>query len=118
MSPDSLAAGEVWWHEVVGTPVTDASGAALGEVADVYRAGGAEVLVVTGGPLGELDIPNVAAVVTEFAPREGRIVVDLEVLDPEAPAPRRPRGRRTTRAAASASSGGAGGSADGPAVES
>jgi ribosomal 30S subunit maturation factor RimM len=118
VSPDSLAAGEFWWHEVVGTPVTDASGAALGEVAGVYRAGGAEVLVVTGGPLGELDVPNVATIVTEFAPREGRIVVDLEVLDPEPPAPRRPRGRRSSRAAASSSSGDATGSADGPMDES
>ena len=100
VEPASLAEGEVWWHEVVGTPVTDIAGGPLGVVADVYRAGGAEVLVVREGPFGELDVPNVATIVRTFAPRAGRIVVDLEALDPERPAPARPRGRRTTRAAA------------------
>ena len=102
VEPASLAEGEVWWHEVVGTPVSDTSGGPLGVVADVYRAGAAEVLVVRDGPLGELDIPNVASIVREFAPRAGRIVVDVQALDPEPPAPARPRGRRTTRAAAAA----------------
>jgi PRC-barrel domain len=100
VEPASLPEGEVWWHEVVGTPVTDMSGDRLGTVADIYRAGAAEVLVVRDGPLGELDIPNVAMIVREFAPREGRIVVDVQALDPEPPAAARPRGRRTTRAAA------------------
>lgn len=97
----ALAAGEVWWHEVLGVSVTAADGRALGSVADIYRAGGGEVLVVRGGALGELDIPNVAAVVREFDPRAGRIVVDLEAFEdpPGAPAPR-PRGRRTRRALA------------------
>ena len=100
VEPASLAEGEVWWHEVVGTPVTDTAGGTLGVVADIYRAGGAEVLVVREGPLGELDVPNVATIVRDFEPRAGRIVVDLEALDPERPAPAHPRGRRTTRAAA------------------
>jgi ribosomal 30S subunit maturation factor RimM len=96
---ESLAPGESWWHEVVGTAVVDATGSPLGTVADVYRAGGAEVLVVRDGPLGELDVPNVSSVVREFAPRAGRIVVDVVALDPELPAARRPRGRRSRRAA-------------------
>lgn len=80
-------------------PVLGLDGTALGTVDDIYRAGAAEVLVVRGGPLGELDVPNVASIVREFAPREGRIVVDAAVLDlDEAPPPRRPRGRRTRRA--------------------
>jgi ribosomal 30S subunit maturation factor RimM len=95
---DTLGPGEFWWHEVVGTPVLDTAGGALGTVADVYRAGGAEVLLVRGGPLGELDIANVAALVREFDPRGGRIVVDVDALDLEASAPRLPRGRRTRRA--------------------
>ncbi len=111
----SLADGEVWWHEVVGTPVTDLAGSPVGVVADLYRAGGAEVLVVRGGPLGELDIPNVAAIVREFAPREGRIAVDIEALDPEPLVPRRPRGRRTRRAAAAVAQGEPGDSAAGEA---
>jgi 16S rRNA processing protein RimM len=97
--PDTLAPDEFWWHEVVGTPVVDTAGGALGTVADVYRAGGAEVLLVRDGPLGELDIANVASVVREFDPRGGRIVVDVGALDLEPPAARLPRGRRSRRAA-------------------
>lgn len=101
-----LAPGEVWWHEVMGVPVTATDGRALGSVADVYRAGGAEVLIVRGGALGELDIPNVAAVVREFDPRGGRIVVDLEAFaDPPGTAAPRPRGRRTRRALATGAAG-------------
>jgi 16S rRNA processing protein RimM len=98
VDPAELPAGEVYWHEVVGCPVVDAAGADLGRVVDIFRVGGAEVLVVEG-PLGELDIPNVASIVLEFAPRDGRIVVDRESLDLDAaPPPKRPRGRRTRRA--------------------
>jgi hypothetical protein len=94
VDPDELPAGEVYWHEVVGVPVTGLDGRAVGTVEGIYRVGVAEVL----------DIPNVSSMVTEFAPREGRIVVDLAALDlDEDRPPRRPRGRRTRRAAAAAS---------------
>lgn len=56
-------------------------GALLGAVADVYRAGAAEVLVVRGGPVGEFDLPVVRDVVRTFAPERGEIVVDEAVLD-------------------------------------
>lgn len=98
---DELGRDEVYWHEVLDVPVTSLDGTVLGRVADVYRAGGAEVLVVKGGQLGELDIPNVAAVVRDFAPRDGRIVVDGDALDLELkPTASAPRGRRTRRALA------------------
>lgn len=77
---DSLEPGEVYWHEVIGAIVRDPSGRELGTVRDVYRAGGAEVYVVGGGPMGEFDLPAVKALVLEFAPREGRIVVDPEAI--------------------------------------
>jgi 16S rRNA processing protein RimM len=76
-----LGRGEYWWHEVVGCPVTDVSGRALGSVADVYRAGGAEVFVVRGGPIGEFDVPAVRAFVRIFAPRRGEIVIDAAALE-------------------------------------
>jgi 16S rRNA processing protein RimM len=77
----SLARGEYYWHEVIGVTVTDTTGRELGTVRDVYRAGGAEVFVVRGGPVGEFDLPAVRAFIRVFAPRRGEIVVDAEALD-------------------------------------
>lgn len=95
----ALPEGEYYWHEVIGARVTTTDGRDLGSVRDIFRAGGGEVLIVDGGAWGELMVPAVSAVVREFAPADGRIVVDAEslALDEEPPAPR-PRGRRTSRA--------------------
>ena len=76
---EELPRGEFYWHQVVGASVADVDGSALGEVVDVYRAGGAEVLVVAG-PAGEVDVPVVRSVVRIFAPLRGEIVVDGEAL--------------------------------------
>ena len=75
----ALAEGEFYWHQVVGAVVADTDGTALGTVKDVYRAGGAEVLLVSG-TAGEIDVPMVRAMVPVFEPAEGRIVVDGEAL--------------------------------------
>jgi 16S rRNA processing protein RimM len=77
---DSLREDEVYWHEVIGAVVSDPDGRELGVVRDVYRAGGAEVYLVSGGVAGEFDLPAVGALIREFAPREGRIVVDPEAI--------------------------------------
>jgi 16S rRNA processing protein RimM len=74
-----LPRGEFYWHQVVGSAVADVDGTALGEVVDIYRAGGADVAVVHG-PAGELDVPLVRSVVRIFAPGRGEIVVDGEAL--------------------------------------
>lgn len=76
---EELPKGEFYWHEVVGAKVSDVDGTALGEVVDIYRAGGAEVVVVRG-PAGELDVPLVRSVVRIFAPARGEIVVDADAL--------------------------------------
>lgn len=76
---EQLPRGEFYWHEVIGCAVVDTAGARLGEVVDLYRAGGAEVALVRG-PAGELDIPLVRAVVRIFAPSRGEIVVDVDAL--------------------------------------
>jgi 16S rRNA processing protein RimM len=90
-----LGVGQVYWHEVVGTEVRATDGRPLGRVADVYRAGEAEVYVVRGGDVGEFDLPAVRGIIVEFAPERGAIVVDGAALDlgagpAEAP-PARPR---------------------------
>ncbi len=95
---DSLPDDAVYWHEVEGVRVVATDGEELGTVQDVFRAGGSEVFVVGGGPRGEIYVPAVKSVVTEFVPREGRIVVDPGALGLEETREKRPRGRRTTRA--------------------
>src|SRR5205823_3655460 len=80
--PDAaLPRGAYFWHEVVGAAVTSTDGTVLGTVQDVYRSGGAEVFVVSGGDYGEFDVPAVRDFVRIFAPRRGEIVVDPEALD-------------------------------------
>ena len=82
VDPDAdLEAGQAYWHEVEGSEVRTRDGTVLGRVTDIYRAGEAEVYVVGGGPVGEFDLPAVQGIVLEFAPREGRIVVDEVALD-------------------------------------
>jgi 16S rRNA processing protein RimM len=96
--PDAeLDRGEYFWHEVIGSTVSNVDGTVLGTVRDVYRSGGAEVYIVAGGPYGEFDVPGVRAFVRVFAPRRGEIVVDAEALDlapPKRPAGDRPKAPR------------------------
>jgi 16S rRNA processing protein RimM len=76
-----LEPGAAYWHEVIGTEVRGLDGHVLGTVADVYRVGEAEVVVVSGGPAGEFDVPVVKDIVRTFAPERGEIVVDEAILD-------------------------------------
>ena len=115
--PAGAADGEVFWHEVVGCPVLDLEGRELGRVTEVYRAGGADVYSVAGGPAGPFELPAVRTFIREFAPRAGRIVVDLEALALEEPPVDEPP-RRTPRRRHAWSRHGKGGAAPGaPAAE-
>ena len=76
---EELSRGEFYWHQVVGASVADVDGSELGEVVDIYRAGGADVMVVSG-PAGELGVPLIRSVVRVFAPTRGKIVIDGEAL--------------------------------------
>ncbi len=100
------ARGAYYWHELVGCPVTDPAGGELGVVGDVYRSGGSEVLVVTGGPRGDFDLPVARPFLRVLAPRRGEIVADPDALDlatpTHVPAPRRPRPPRSRRRAGGA----------------
>ena len=116
-----LADGAAYWHEVVGSTVKDSNGTVLGTVADVYRAGEAEVYVVRGGPAGEFDLPAIRDVITTFAPDRSELIVDESVLDlqgraVDAPAPRERKPRRRPRWSRHGKGGGApapGSAADG-----
>jgi 16S rRNA processing protein RimM len=97
---DALPAGDFYWHEMVGITVCDPGGAALGVVRDVYRAGGADVLEVAGGPRGDFDLPMARPFVLVLDPPQGQIVADPDALDLPSTAPpvrpsRPPRPRRT-----------------------
>ena len=83
----------VLWDEVIGVTVRDPQGEVIGEIRDLYRAGGAEVYVVHTPDGGEIDLPAVAAVIVEFAPREGRIIADLTGSEISVRAPKGPRRR-------------------------
>ena len=85
----ALPRGAYFWHEVVGTPVTSTDGTVLGTIQDVYRSGGAEVYIVSGGDYGEFDVPAVRDFIRIFAPRRGEIVVDTAALDLAPPKRRR-----------------------------
>lgn len=88
--PDAaLPRGVYFWHEVVGTTVTSTDGTVLGTIQDVYRSGGAEVYIVSGGDYGEFDVPAVRDFIRIFAPRRGEIVVDTIALDLAPPKRRR-----------------------------
>jgi 16S rRNA processing protein RimM len=76
---EELPKDEFYWHEIIGVPVKDVDGSELGKVVDLYRAGGADVVVVRG-PAGETDIALVKALVKVFDPAKGEIVVDGDAL--------------------------------------
>jgi 16S rRNA processing protein RimM len=76
-----LAEDEHWWHEVIGSSVRDPAGTVLGQVADLYRAGGAEVLVVDGGPAGRFEAPVARPFVQVLDPAGVGVVVDPATLD-------------------------------------
>ena len=88
-----IPSDRVLWDEVIGVTVRDPQGAVIGEIRDLYRAGGAEVYVVHTPDGGEIDLPAVAAVIIEFAPREGRIVADLAGSELTVRATKAPRRR-------------------------
>ena len=96
-APRTLPAGTYYWHQLDGLEVTTTGGEALGSVADVFRAGEAEVYVVRGGPLGEILVPAVSTVVVELDPEAGRLVVDPLALNLPAAPPRRRRRQEVTR---------------------
>ena len=80
VAPDEPREPGRWmWHELEGLAVRSSAGEDLGTIADIYRAGGAEVFVVRG-PRGELDVPGVRGIVVDLAPERGEMIVDLESL--------------------------------------
>jgi 16S rRNA processing protein RimM len=87
--PEGLAEGTFYWHEVLDARVRTSEGEELGRVQDVFRAGEGEVFVVRGATRGEVLVPAVRSVITDFSPQEGEIVVDADALGLAPAVPRR-----------------------------
>ena len=70
-----LPAGSYYWHQLEGLRVEDEAGAPLGVVAEIFRAGGAEVYRIEGPDGSELLVPAIRDVVRLIDLDEGRMVV-------------------------------------------
>ena len=80
---DELPAGSYYHYQLKGLKVEDPAGRPLGTAADILVTGGeAPVLVVRGGPGGEVLIPMADAFIRQVDLEHGRIVaVNPEVVD-------------------------------------
>lgn len=67
--------GSYLWADLVGLDVVTEQGESLGRVAELLRAGGADVLVVRDAGARERLLPMIGAVVREIDVPGGRIVV-------------------------------------------
>jgi 16S rRNA processing protein RimM len=69
--------GTYYWDELVGLEVVEPDGASVGELVEVFRAGGNEVYRVVG-PNGERLIPAIRSVVLEVDLAAGRMTVTAD----------------------------------------
>jgi 16S rRNA processing protein RimM len=70
-----LPEGTYYWHQLEGLRVEDEAGSPLGVVAEVFRAGGAEVYRIEGADGGELLVPAIHDVVRRIDLDAGLMVV-------------------------------------------
>jgi 16S rRNA processing protein RimM len=80
---EALPAGSYYHYQLKGLKVEDPAGRPLGTAADILVTGGeAPVLVVRGGPGGEVLIPMAEAFIRQVDLQQGRIVaVNPERMD-------------------------------------
>jgi 16S rRNA processing protein RimM len=72
-----LPEGSYYWDQLVGLEVADPDGAVIGELVEVFRAGGNEVYRVVG-PAGERLVPALRSMVLDVDLRAGRMTVGPE----------------------------------------
>ena len=96
------AEGVYYLHDILGARVQETSGAALGELADVFSTGANDVYVVRG-PRGEILLPALDDVVLEVDLQARRITVaipdGLEFTTAAPPKRRRPLQQKKPRPA-------------------
>jgi len=71
-----LAAGEFYWHELLGLSVYDEKRGYLGTITSIIQTGSNDVYVVEDAE-SEVLVPALASVVTDIIPEEGRMNVRL-----------------------------------------
>lgn len=78
-----LEEGSYYWSDLIGLRVEEQGGAPVGELVEVFRAGGGEVYRVAG-PTGERLVPALRRSVLEIDLAGGRMVIapdDAETVD-------------------------------------
>jgi 16S rRNA processing protein RimM len=68
--------GVYYLHDIVGMPVFDVAGEALGKLEEVFNTGSTDVYVIRG-ERGEILLPALDDVVTQVDVAAGRIVVEV-----------------------------------------
>jgi 16S rRNA processing protein RimM len=81
-----LEPGEVYLFQLIGLDVLTAGGARLGAVAEIIETGANDVLVVRGGPYGEVLLPVIEPVIKKIDLAARTLLVDpLPGLLPDPP---------------------------------
>ncbi|HEU5325532.1 MAG TPA: ribosome maturation factor RimM [Candidatus Limnocylindria bacterium] len=70
----SLPADTYFWHDLIGLRVEDERGAVIGELVEIFRAGGNEVYRVIG-PDGERLVPALRSAIRDIDLDGGRMVL-------------------------------------------
>jgi 16S rRNA processing protein RimM len=73
-----LPEGSYYWHQLEGLRVVDTTGADIGELVEVFRAGENEVYRVVGGG-SEVLVPALRSVVRDIDLAAGRMVIDYDL---------------------------------------
>lgn len=73
----SLPEGEYYWDDLIGLDVVEPGGVPIGELVDIFRAGGNEVYHVVG-PAGERLIPALRSTVLDIDLAAGRMTVAVD----------------------------------------
>jgi 16S rRNA processing protein RimM len=76
-SVQDLPEGSYYWDQLIGLKVIDPEGAVIGELVEVFRAGGNEVYRVVG-PAGERLVPALRSMVLDVDLDAGRMTVAPE----------------------------------------
>jgi 16S rRNA processing protein RimM len=76
-----LPEGTWYWHDLEGLAVLDERGGVIGELVEVFRAGGADVYRVARPGLDDLLVPALRRLVRSIDPDAGRMILSAEALE-------------------------------------